>query len=213
MTNPEKLTRIILFSTLLMGCNPPPSNTSTVNAPPETTTHTVIRVGDGDTLNVKSPDGTSIKVRVGCIDTPESSQEYGPEAGQRLKTLLPSGATIELREIDTDQYGRTVAEIYAEGKSVGLQLVQEGYAVVYQRYLDGCSATADQYVAAEEQARLQRLNFWSQNNPVMPWDYRRGRGMLRFTLSTLIFPHLDKADNNVIIFAGFVNIFDSSRGI
>ncbi|WP_238549316.1 thermonuclease family protein [Acaryochloris marina] len=70
---------------------------------------------------------------------------------------------------------RTVAEIYSGGTSVGLQLVREGYAVVYHRYLDGCSESEDQYIAAEEEARTQRLNFWSQSNPVMPWEYRRGK--------------------------------------
>lgn len=68
-----------------------------------------------------------------------------------------------------------MAEIYSGGKSVGLQLVREGYAVVYHRYLDGCSETEDQYLAAEEEARSQRRNFWSQSDPVMPWDYRRSR--------------------------------------
>ncbi|QUY45636.1 thermonuclease family protein [Acaryochloris marina] len=165
----------ILLPPLLLGCSPPPSTTTNDINPVKTISYTVVSTGDGDTLKVQSQDGTSSKVRVGCIDAPESSQEYGPEAGQRLKVLLPSGATIELREIDIDQYGRTVAEIYSEGKSVGLQLVREGYSVVYHRYLDGCSDTADQYVAAEEEARSQRLNFWSQSDPVMPWDYRRGK--------------------------------------
>lgn len=162
----------LFLSTLLLGCSPPPSNTNDI-APAITTPATVISTGDGDTLKIKSQDSTSSKVRVGCIDSPEHDQEYGPEAGQRLKSLLPSGADIELREITTDQYGRTVAEIYSGGKSVGLQLVREGYAVVYHRYLDGCAETADQYVAAEEEARLQKLNFWSQKSPEMPWDYRR----------------------------------------
>lgn len=165
----------ILLPPLLLGCSPPPSTTTNDINPVKTISYTVVSTGDGDTLKVQSQDGTSSKVRVGCIDAPESSQEYGPEAGQRLKALLPSGATIELREIDIDQYGRTVAEIYSEGKSVGLQLVREGHAVVYHRYLDGCSDTADQYIAAEEEARSQNLNFWSQIDPVMPWDYRRGK--------------------------------------
>ncbi|ABW32082.1 thermonuclease family protein [Acaryochloris marina] len=158
-----------------MGCDPPSSTITNDVAPANTTPAEVLSTGDGDTLKVRSKDGTSSKIRIGCIDAPESSQEYGPEAGQRLKALLPSGITIELWEITTDQYGRTVAEIYSEGKSVGLQLVQEGYAVVYHRYLEGCSATADQYIAAEEEARSQKLNFWSQSNPEMPWDFRRSR--------------------------------------
>lgn len=165
----------LLLPPLLLGCSSPPSTKTNAIAPANTTPATILRTGDGDTLKVRSQNSTSSKVRVGCIDAPESNQEYGPEASQRLKSLLPSGATIELREITTDQYDRTVAEIYSEGKSVGLQLVREGYVVVYHRYLDGCSETADQYIAAEEEARSKRLNFWSQPSPVMPWDFRRGK--------------------------------------
>ena len=165
----------ILLPSLLLGCSPPTSTTTDDIALAKTTPAAIISIGDGDSLKVRSQDGTSSKVRVGCIDSPEYDQEYGPEAGQRLKTLLPIGKTIELREIDVDRYGRTVAEIYSGGKSVGLQLVQEGYAVVYERYIDGCSETADQYFAAEDEARSKKQNFWSQPSPAMPWDFRRGK--------------------------------------
>ena len=169
---------IIAFSTFLMGCSSPSSNsstTSTTTPPPETITHTVISTGDGDTLKVQSQEGQAITVRIGCVDSPEYRQGYGPEASQRLKALLPSGKTVDLREIDIDRYGRTVAEIYSEGKSIGLQLVQEGYAVVYDRYIESCSDTSSQYLAGEEEARSKRLNFWSQSDPIMPWDFRRGQ--------------------------------------
>lgn len=172
MTTPRQLL-IILLPPLLLACSPHSSTTTNDIAPANTTPATVLSTGDGDSLKVQSQDGSLIRARVGCIDSPEYDQQYGPEASQRLKALLPSGAAIELREINTDQYGRTVAEIYSEGKSVGLQLVKEGYAVVYHRYLDGCSATADQYIAAEEEARSQRLKFWSQSDPVMPWNFRK----------------------------------------
>lgn len=163
----------LLLTPLLFGCSPPPSTTTNDIAPANIIPATVLSTGDGDSLKVQSQDGSSNKIRIGCIDSPEYSQEYGPEASQRLKALLPNGADIELRVIDIDQYGRTVAEIYNKGKSIGLQLVTEGHAVVYHRYLDGCSSSAAQYVAAEEEARSQKLNFWSQQNPIMPWEFRR----------------------------------------
>jgi micrococcal nuclease len=80
-----------------------------------------------------------------------------------------------VREIDRDQYGRTVAELYLGNQSVNLRMVKEGQAVVYRDYLSGCANTQDQYLAAESQAKAQRLGFWNQDNPVMPWDYRRGK--------------------------------------
>lgn len=73
-----------------------------------------------------------------------------------------------------DRYGRTVAEVYRNGQSVNLQMVQEGRAVVYRQYLDGCAATRDRYLQVEQQARQRQLAFWSQSNPVMPWDWRSG---------------------------------------
>jgi micrococcal nuclease len=70
-----------------------------------------------------------------CVDAPESSQPYGPEASRRLAQLLPMGRAVTLRTVETDRYGRTVAEVFVGGVSVGQTLVAEGYAVVYRQYL------------------------------------------------------------------------------
>jgi micrococcal nuclease len=135
----------------------------------------VVSVGDGDTLRVKQG-GKTITVRLGCIDAPESTQApWGQQSANRLKQLLPPGQAVQVREIDRDQYGRTVAELYLGNQSVNLTMVKEGQAVVYTQYLNGCSSTKDQYLAAEAIAKAQRLGFWNQTNPVMPWDYRRGK--------------------------------------
>ena len=76
--------------------------------------------------------------------------------------------------IERDRYGRMVAEVFLDNHSVNLQMVKEGQAVVYRKYLDKC-ATKDQYIKAEAEAKRKRLGFWSQSNPVMPWDFRRSR--------------------------------------
>ncbi|WP_225885210.1 thermonuclease family protein [Leptolyngbya sp. KIOST-1] len=136
-------------------------------------TATVVSVGDGDTLRVQGPEGT-ITLRLACVDAPETNQAFGPEAALRLRQLLPTGQSVTVRAIERDRYDRTVAEIYSGGQSVGLQLVREGYAVVYTQYLDGCAATAADYRQAEAAARAAGLNFWSQPQPTLPWDFRRG---------------------------------------
>ncbi|TVQ12335.1 MAG: micrococcal nuclease-like nuclease [Leptolyngbya sp. DLM2.Bin27] len=136
-------------------------------------TATVVSVGDGDTLRLQGQGGP-VTIRVACIDAPEANQAFGPEAGLRLRQLLSVGQAVEVRAIERDRYDRTVAEIYSGGQSVGLQLVREGYAVVYTQYLVGCAATANDYRQAEAEARTARRNFWSQANPTMPWDFRRG---------------------------------------
>ena len=113
-------------------------------------------------------------VRLTCIDAPESAQSpWGQQSTSKLKQLLPPGTAVQVREITRDRYGRTVAELYAGKKSVNLQMIKDGQAVVYRQYLSGCAATKDQYLQAEAQAKKQRLGFWNQKSPVMPWDYRR----------------------------------------
>lgn len=47
-----------------------------------------------------------------------------------------------------------MAEIYAGGQNVNLQMVQEGYAVVYTQFLRSCPETGSALQAAEAQARL-----------------------------------------------------------
>ena len=151
------------------GTGAAPTTVASVNFP----SATVVSVGDGDTLRMNYQ-GESITVRFACIDAPENSQTpWGPASTDRLRQLTPRGSSIQFREADTDQFGRMVAEIYANGQNVNLQLVQEGYAVVYTQFLRSCPETGSALQAAEAEARQQQLNFWSQPNPVMPWDYRR----------------------------------------
>jgi micrococcal nuclease len=78
-------------------------------------------VGDGDTLRAQVA-GEPITVRPACIDAPESAQPQGQQTVDRLQNLLPRDRSVGLRTVDTDRYGRTVAEVYQEGRSVNLLL-------------------------------------------------------------------------------------------
>ncbi len=141
----------------------------------QNTSATVISIGDGDTLRVRQL-GQVTTIRLGCVDAPERAQSpWGQQSTSRLKQLLPPDTAVQVRKITRDRYSRTVAELYVGKQSVNLQMVQEGQAVVYRQYFSGCAATKDQYLQAEAQAKKQRLGFWNQKSPVMPWDYRQGK--------------------------------------
>ena len=132
---------------------------------------TVVSVGDGDTIRVRQGDETKI-VRLACVDAPEMRQPtYGELAKQQLQALLPIDTVVFLRPVDTDRYGRLVAEVFRSDGNVNLSLVATGHAVAYRQYLGNCNAEA--YLNAEASSRQNRLAFWSQSNPVMPWDFRR----------------------------------------
>lgn len=139
---------------------------------PRPATATVVSVGDGDTLRVDRA-GRRLTIRLACIDAPESAQPGGAESTAYLRQLLPAGQMVGVRQVDIDFFGRTVAELYRNGASVSVAMVQAGHAVVYPRYLDGCPMSRVALLAAEAEAKAARRNFWSQPNPEMPWDWRR----------------------------------------
>lgn len=135
----------------------------------------VISTGDGDTLRVRSGT-TNLTVRIGCVDAPEILQlPWGSQSAARLKQLLPPGQAVQFRKIDQDRYGRTVAEVFANGQSIGLKMVREGQALVYPAYINNCSATKNAYLQAQAQAKQQGLGVWNPANPlkISPWDYRK----------------------------------------
>ena len=72
---------------------------------------TVLSVGDGDTLRVDDR-GKRLTIRLACIDAPEMAQgPYGQQSQALLTSLAPIGAEVRLKVVDTDRYGRSVAEI------------------------------------------------------------------------------------------------------
>ena len=159
-----------VFTLGLLFCAVPP----TIHVIAQPLTGTIISVGDGDTIRVRTAAQT-LTVRLACIDAPEMSQRpYGQASANRLKQLLPVGQAVSLNVVDRDRYGRTVAKIYSGSLSVNLALVQEGQAAVYRQYLTGCPELRDRLLSAEASAKSRQLGLWAQSNPVMPWDYRKG---------------------------------------
>lgn len=87
----------------------------------------VIGITDGDTItDIRGR--TPIKVRLHGIDAPEAGQDYGSVAKQAASTLA-FGKTVTVHPVDTDRYGRTVAEItLPEGRSFNHEMVRVGMA-------------------------------------------------------------------------------------
>ena len=133
---------------------------------------TVLSIGDGDTISVLEG-GLKLKVRLACIDAPETAQTpFGLASRNQLKALLPLGSTVSLRVQAVDRYGRRVAEVIGRG-IVNLAMVKSGQAFVYRQYLGRCDRGA--YLAAERQAQAQRLGVWAvPGGMTRPWDFRHG---------------------------------------
>ena len=135
---------------------------------------TVLSIGDGDTITI-TENSQRIKVRLACIDAPETSQTpYGIEARKQLQNLLPIGSQVTLKIKATDRYGRSVAEVIKGSTNINQSLVGSGNAFVYWQYISGCDRQT--YSRLENEARLNGAGVWGIPEGIQrPWDYRRSR--------------------------------------
>lgn len=140
-----------------------------ISAIAQTHTGKVIRVLDGDTLDIFEQ-GRPLRVRLAHIDAPEKGQAFAERSRQTLAELC-AGQFATVEQIDTDRYDRTVGEVSCLGISANQRLVQEGMAWVYRKY----TPTSHPYYAAEALARQSRRGLWTEQDPVPPWEWRRAR--------------------------------------
>lgn len=134
----------------------------------------LVSVGDGDTIRVRAAGGQLVTVRLACIAATETAQgQPGANATAALHQLLGNGR-LELRPQTVDRYGRTVAEVFAAGRNVNVELVSNGSTFVFRKYLKGCDGAA--YEQAEQQAQRFRQGVWRWDQGVeRPWDFRDRR--------------------------------------
>lgn len=166
---------------------PPPAP----SAAPVQANYRVKRIADGDTITVVDSRGTNIRVRFACIDAPEvphtkeERESYNPAdldqfkwgrlARNRLIQLIHQGGDrVSLAVVDTDRYGRKVAEVrLPDGTLTQEILAREGLAIVYHEYLKNC-VDAGVVEQAEAQAKQQKLGVWSDSQFVTSsvWRHR-----------------------------------------
>jgi len=132
-------------------------------------TGTVVAVADGDTLTVLRG-SEQVKVRFDGIDTPEKKQPFGTKAKQFTADAC-FGKTVTIVEKDTDRYGRTIGVVMIGGRNLNLRIVQAGYGWWYREYAPKNHELAE----AEKAAREARLGLWRDENPIPPWDWRKGQ--------------------------------------
>lgn len=138
---------------------------------------TVTKVSDGDTIQVTDQLGTRVKVRLYGIDAPETAkgkipgQPYGEESYQALRQKVDR-QQVHLDVMDIDKYKRLVAIVWLSNRNTNREMVAEGHAWAYRKYLD--RAHASEWIADEEQARKARNGLWQQGGNIQPpWEFRK----------------------------------------
>ena len=129
-----------------------------------------VAVIDGDTMKVLTSEKVLHKIRLSAIDAPEKAQAFGQRSKQALSDLcFDRVATVSV--VDTDRYGRMVADVWCDGIYANGAMVEQGLAWVYRRY---AGIRADLY-AAELDARLAKRGLWVAPFPTPPRDFRKSK--------------------------------------
>ena len=133
----------------------------------------VVGIMDGDTITVlNSKTIKDVKIRLYGIDCPEKGQAFGKRAKQFTSKMV-YGKVVEVKVMDTDRYGRTVALVAVNKQILNEELLKAGYAWVYYQYCHEmiCHAWADYQFAA----KLDKRGLWADPDPIPPWEFRRKR--------------------------------------
>jgi len=130
----------------------------------------VVRILDGDTMEVLYQGSSLIKIRLAHIDCPEkrSSQPFANHAKQALSNLC-FGQEVTVYSDKCDHFGRLIAVVVNySNQVVNQEMVKQGMAWHYKKYSNDSI-----YANLEQEARLHQVGLWKEDNPIAPWKWRK----------------------------------------
>jgi micrococcal nuclease len=108
----------------------------------------VVRVIDGDTVDLDCLGEGRFRARLTGFDTPETHRPgcaeealAGQAATRRLRALVAASGQIDAQLGRWDRYDRRLVQLSVDGRDVGARLIAEGLALPYQggRRPDWCA--------------------------------------------------------------------------
>ena len=92
---------------------------------------------------------------------------WGEESKTALEQKLEN-FPVALEVIDVDRYSRLVARVFIEGRQINREMVADGHAWVYLKYLRD-----DSLLTPEISAKRGKLGLWASEDPIAPWQWRK----------------------------------------
>ena len=127
----------------------------------------ILNVIDGDTVSAES-EGTRIKIRLSEIDAPELNQPHGTNSKKCLSELIRENSGLRFKSDGQDRYGRSLGWLMADEINLNYEMLKQGCAWVYDRYV------VDKTIYSfQNGARLKNLGLWKSQSPMPPWVWRR----------------------------------------
>lgn len=133
---PMILTLAAALGSVVASCVPVPVPSPTVADPAGGCA--VVRVIDGDTVDMTCPGEGRFRARLTGYDTPEAYEprcraeaQAAGAATDRLRVMVRQAESLDARLGGQDRYGRRLVALRLDGRDVGATLIAEGLAVRY----------------------------------------------------------------------------------
>jgi endonuclease YncB( thermonuclease family) len=147
----------------------------------------VVKVVDGDSLEVRDSNGLVHRIRLAGIDAPEHNQPFGKRSQQALaRLILDKDVRLEIQK--RDAYGRYVAKAWAlspdapcsasscpKTLDVAQAQLSSGMAWHFKKYeREQTEEDRLRYAFEENEARTRKTGLWTDPNARPPSDWRVG---------------------------------------
>ncbi len=130
---------------------------------------TVVKVLDGDSLEIVDGSNTLFRVRLQGIDAPERGQAFSNSSRKALSDLV-FGKEVRVVTEGLDKYERFLGHVYVSELWINREMIRKGMAWHYKYF------NKDLRLAhSEVYARYERLGLWADPEPTAPWIFRRDR--------------------------------------
>ena len=135
----------------------------------------VTKVIDGDSMLVTATNGKKLNIRLYGVDAPEGGkpeQTFGKNA-QRVLEEMVANKHVRLEIMAVSKSKSTVAIVWTVENVVNKEMLRNGWAWAYRQGIGSPYTT--EYIALEEQARIERRGLWEEIHPQPPWEFSKQR--------------------------------------
>jgi len=139
---------------------------------PEEISGKVVKVIDGNTIEILQDDKQKVKVLLIGIDSPELEQAYGEKAKKFLERLVLN-KNVKAIIHGKDRWGNRLAEVLVNGDDdPRVELLKEGLAWTAEK---NPNPDLEPY---RTWAQQKGKGLWQDTNPTPPWTFRRQQTMV-----------------------------------
>ncbi len=131
----------------------------------------VVKVIDGNTIEVEFPDKETETYILKYVDAPELSQAYGQDAKEFLEKMVLK-KKITILSASKDRWGNRLALIELKnGIKLNDEVLKNGLGWYKDRDQN------ETLIALEQNAKDKKIGLWTQEAPMEPWVFKRKKSM------------------------------------